>query len=216
MKKIMTLFLFSAFLGMAMADEFKHPGLSCTDKDKLSAALSAADNSWRRGSILILQKLADHRPADFEELCAVIDTTVADLDFGSESARKNILQTYKKQFALFNDNLSAFRKDAALFCIENPCSYDFYYYTHAKAKEFFSKEQRYAGLMHYLIDYNDYTPQQVLLAVTHLVEVGIELPDVDVKSDLIKLNRKFSLRLVRDKDAWTPVVQNIRTAMATF
>lgn len=216
MKKIFTLILFAAFLSMAVAEEFKHPGLSCTDKDKLSSALAAADSPWNRGSILILQKLAETPVADFKGLCNTIDSVIANVKFTSEDNKKDWLRIYKKQFPLFNENCFNTRKDAARFCIENPCSYDYYYYTHQKADDFLSKEQQYAGLIHCLMKYNDYTPQQVLSMITCLVEAGIELPDMDIKVDLVKLNRKFSLRLVDDKAAWTPVVQNIRTALSTF
>ena len=63
---------------------------------------------------------------------------------------------------------------------------------------------------------NDLAPDRALQLITALVAAA-ESANVDaVKADLAKLNRRYSLRLVENKTAWTPVVQAIRTAMETF
>ena len=213
MKKILIFTLFAGLISVLTAADFKHPGFSCTDKNKIAAALVNADTPARRCSVLILQRLAEKAPENFNDLCKIIDEVTADANFGSELARSRYRMILKKQFALHREQCEVMRKDAIEFCIQNPSEHDAYYFV--RVKDLFTIAQRYAGIKSCLLKYN-YQPQFTLTLIEQLVELGIDLENVDVKADLDKLNKKFSLKLVRDKAAWTPVVQNIRTALSTF
>ena len=213
MKKILIFTLFAGLFSVLAAADFKHPGFSCTDKNKISAALVNADTPIRRCSVLILQRLTEKAPENFNDLCKIVDEVTADANFGSEPARSRYRMILKKQFPLYREQCKVLQKDAIEFCIQNPSEHDVHYFV--RIKDLFTAAQRYAGIKSCLQQYN-YNPQLTLTLIEQLVELGIELENVDVKADLDKFNKKFSLKLVRDKAAWTPVVQNIRTALSTF
>ena len=213
MKKIVIFTLFAGLCSMMAAADFKHPGFSCSDKNKIAAALANADTPIRRCSVLIVQRLTEKAPEDFTELCKIVDEVTANADFSSETARTRYRMILKKQFPLYREQCKALQRDAIEFCIQNPSEHDAHYFV--RIKDLFTTAQRYAGIKSCLLKYN-YQPQFTLTLIERLVELGIDLENVDVKADLDKLNKKFSLKLVRDKAAWTPVVQNIRTALSTF
>ena len=213
MKKFLIFTLFAGLFTVLSAAEFKHPGFSCTDKNKIAEALTNADTPMRRCSILILQRLAETPPENFSDFCKIIDDVTADADLGDKNTRARYSMIFKKLYALKREQCASLRKDAIEFCLQNPSEHDANYFM--IIKDHFSAAQRYSGIKECLLQYN-YTPAYTLQLIEQLVELSIELEGVDVKADLDKLNKKFSLKLVRDKAAWTPVVSSIRTAISTF
>ena len=213
MKKILIFTLFAGLFSVLTAAEFKHPGFSCEDKNKITEALANADTPHRRTSMLILQKLAESTPQTFADFSKLVDDITAGVEFGSSQKQAKYRIVFKKQYVLFRDQCEPLRKDMIDFCIQNPSNFDAHVFM--RLEKYLTAEQRYAGLRDCLMRYN-YAPGITLNIVEQLVESGIGLENVGVKADLDKLNKKFSLKLVRDKAAWTPVVQNIRTALSTF
>lgn len=214
MKKFFALILFVSLFTAARAADYKFPGFSCVDKGKIAEALSRADTTSRRATMLILQQLADRQtPVTFAELCRIIDDVTAQFEYSSDATRNNYRVLFKKQVALLREQCTDLRKDAIAFCNQNPSAFDVYYFIHIK--DLFTPVQRYAGIKQCLMKY-DYKPADTLCMFEQLVGIGIDLEGIDIKGDLSKLNRRFSLRLVRDKTAWTPVVQSVRTAISAF
>lgn len=213
MKKILIFTLFAGLCSVLAAAGFTHPGFSCTDKNKIAEAIANADAPSRLSSVLVLQRVNEKEPENFNELCKLIDEVTASVKFPSVAARESARVGLKKQYPLLRKQCAAFRQDAIALCAKTPTEHDAYYYM--KAKDLFTPSQRYLGINKCLMKF-EYNPTVTLMLIEELVVSGIELEGVDVKGDLNKLNKKFSLRLVRDKATWTPIVQAIRTAMSAY
>ncbi len=210
MKSIFFVFAIFAAVFSASAATFTRPNMNSADSATLNAALEAATAPEQKAFVSIIMEINSKTPATFADLCAVVDRVS---DKYSVGLRTRIF--YKKQIAYCHKKFHTFLRDAAQFCIENPSLYDRVYIAGARTAKFFTDEQIYSISMRCLLEYVK-SPSGVL----RLIKVAVKAsncvsPDV-VKSDFEKLNRRYSLLLVEDKAAWTPVVQAIRTAMETF
>lgn len=210
MKKLFALLLTFAAVALFAAD-YQFPGWKCTDQAKLTAAAAAAPNAWAKAQIAVLQKLAAKQPADFAEFCAVIDEVVK----GSEIESKEYAFVYfKKQFAYCRGE---FMSEAWEFCVKNPTEYDLFYLLN-KSKVQLSDVTRYSSIRDYLLKYR-YDVATTNCALDMLIDLAASVDGTDsisVKTDLQKMNRKFSKNLLDDKAAWEPVIAKIRTTLETY
>ena len=179
----------------AHAATFSRPNMNSADAAILAAALETAPNSENKAFVEIVMEINAKAPGSFAELSSIVDR-VSDKYSLSQKCRDLL-------------------RDAVAYCIANPSSYDRLYVTGARTAKFFTKEQIYTISVRCLSEYN-----LPLSGVLKLITAAVNASDVarpeTVKADLGKLNRRYSLLLVKDKAAWTPVVQAIRTALETF
>lgn len=194
----------------AHAATFSRPNMNSADAATLAAALETAPNSENKAFVEIIMEINAKAPGSFAELSSIVDR-VSD----KYSLSQNSRIFYKKQFAYCNKKCRDLLRDAVAYCIANPSSYDRLYVTGARTAKFFTKEQIYTISVRCLSEYN-LPPGGVLKLITAAVNASDVARPETVKADLGKLNRRYSLLLVKDKAAWTPVVQAIRTALETF
>ena len=204
------LFAFTMLAAVFAHAAYVRPNMNSADSATLATALEAATTTDQKVFVSTIIEINAKAPASFAELCQIVDR-MADKYSATETTRVY----YKKMFAYSNKKCRGFIREAALFCIENPTRYDSAFITGKHSAEFFTQPQVYTIAMRCLLN-NDLAPDRALQLITALVAAA-ESANVDaVKADLAKLNRRYSLRLVENKTAWTPVVQAIRTAMETF
>ena len=214
MKKTICFFAFVFAVCCAEA-AFIHPGSNCTDKPRLAASMATAETPTQKLIITVLMELADKTPETFKEFCTMVDTAASGIKFPDEATRSRIANQYKKQFVLRAGKLNKFYADAIEFAVTNSSSFDIYFCTDNGASKLLTPIQRYQTILKYLLKY-DYKPAAAKNFIRTFLLLAGTLNDIDVKGDLIRLNRHFSLKLAEDQTAWTPVVQMIRTAMSTY
>ncbi len=215
MKKIFTLTLLAGFLASfsAFADTYKFPGYDCTDKAAIAKQVPLAKSLNDQIHILAIQKLVNNPPTTYADICKAVDEVV-DIVCPTPEVKSYYSTRFKKQIVFCTKAYFKFKKDAFEFCKSNPCSYDAYYF---RSYTELSDTVRYRGLIACLLKYDTvYGARDVTKFLQETIAIAINLTDVDVKGDLIKLNRKYSLKLIKDKETWTPVVQMIRTALSTY
>ena len=103
------------------------------------------------------------------------------------------------------------------FCVKNPTEYDLFYLLN-KSKVQLSDVTRYSSIRDYLLKYR-YNVATTNCALDMLIDLAASVDGTDsisVKTDLQKMNRKFSKNLLDDKAAWEPVIAKIRTTLETY
>ena len=160
----------------------------------------------------ILLQLAETPPNTYAELCAIVDKTIDASDVKAKDYRKI---AFKKQFPYCRNE---FIVEAWEFCKKNPSNYDFYYVAY-KAKQLnFTDLQVYAYMRDYLFK-NSPNATLTRQAIDVLLNAAVMVDGTDginVKSDLQRLNRKFSKNLLDNKAAWEPVIAKLRTTLETY
>lgn len=212
MKKFFAL-LSIAFAAVTLtAADYTSPGWKCTDKAKITAAIAAAPDDWAKLRDTILLQLAETPPNTYAELCAIVDKTIDASDVKAKDYHKI---AFKKQFPYCRNE---FVSEAWEFCKKNPSSYDFYYVAY-KAKQLnFTDLQVYAYMRDYLFK-NSPNATLTRQAIDALLNAAVMVDGTDginVKSDLQRLNRKFSKNLLDNKAAWEPVIAKLRTTLETY
>lgn len=213
MKKLFALLsiTFAAITLTAAESTFKFPGWKCTDEVKLAEAY-AAGNVYQKTQVVILRDLAKTPPKTYAELCAIVDKAVDASEITTKDSYKNL---YKKQFAYCRNEFLA---EAWDFCQKNPSYYNFYYVAYKAKKLNLTDLQVYEYMRDYLLKNS---PGAVLAreAIDVLLNAAVMIDGTDginVKSDLQRLNRKFSKNLLDNKAAWEPVIAKIRTSIETY
>lgn len=210
MKKIFAL-LFLSISAVTFAADYTFPGWKCTDEAKLAEAYTAADK-YQKIPVVILQNLAKTPPNTYAELCAIVDKAVDASEITTKDYHKIL---YKKQFPYCRNE---FVVEAWEYCKKNPSSYDFYYVAY-KAKQLnFTDLQVYAYMRDYLLQ-NSPNATLARQAIDALLNAAVMVDGTDginVKSDLQRLNRKFSKNLLDNKAAWEPVIAKLRTTLETY
>lgn len=211
MKKFFAL-LFLSISAVTFAADYTFPGWKCTDKAKITAAIAAAPDDGIKLRDSILLQLAETPPNTYAELCAIVDKTIDASDVKAKDYHKI---AFKKQFPYCRNE---FIVEAWEFCKKNPSAYDFYYVAY-KAKQLnFTDLQVYAYMRDYLFKNS---PHAALTrqAIDVLLNAAVMVDGTDginVKSDLQRLNRKFSKNLLDNKAAWEPVIAKLRTTLETY
>ena len=211
MKKFFAL-LFLSISAVTFAADYTFPGWKCTDKAKITAAIAAAPDDGIKLRDSILLQLAETPPNTYAELCAIVDKTIDASDVKAKDYHKI---AFKKQFPYYRNE---FIVEAWEFCKKNPSAYDFYYVAY-KAKQLnFTDLQVYAYMRDYLFKNS---PHAALTrqAIDVLLNAAVMVDGTDginVKSDLQRLNRKFSKNLLDNKAAWEPVIAKLRTTLETY
>lgn len=211
MKKFFAL-LFLSISAVTFAADYTFPGWKCTDKAKITAAIAAAPDDGIKLRDSILLQLAETPPNTYAELCAIVDKTIDASDVKAKDYHKI---AFKKQFPYCRNE---FIVEAWEFCKKNPSDYDFYYVAY-KAKQLnFTDLQVYAYMRDYLFKNS---PHAALTrqAIDVLLNAAVMVDGTDginVKSDLQRLNRKFSKNLLDNKAAWEPVIAKLRTTLETY
>ena len=211
MKKFFAL-LFLSISAVTFAADYTFPGWKCTDKAKITAAIAAAPDDGIKLRDSILLQLAETPPNTYAELCAIVDKTIDASDVKAKDYHKI---AFKKQFPYCRNE---FVVEAWEFCKKHPSSYDFYYVAY-KAKQLnFTDLQVYAYMRDYLFKNS---PHAALTrqAIDVLLNAAVMVDGTDginVKSDLQRLNRKFSKNLLDNKAAWEPVIAKLRTTLETY
>lgn len=212
MKKFFAL-LSIAFAAVTLsAADYTFPGWKCTDKAKITAAIAAAPDDGIKLRDSILLQLAETPPNTYAELCAIVDKAVD----ASEITTKDYYKIqYKKQFPFCRNEFIA---EAWEFCKKNPSDYDFYYVAYQTKQLNFTDLQVYAYMRDYLFK-NSPNATLARQAIDALLNAAVMVDGTDginVKSDLQRLNRKFSKNLLDNKAAWEPVIAKLRTTLETY
>lgn len=211
MKKFFAL-LFLSISAVIFAADYTFPGWKCTDKAKITAAIAAAPDDWAKLRDTILLQLAETPPNTYAELCAIVDKTIDASDVKTKDYYK--IQ-YKKQFPFCRNEFIA---EAWEFCKKNPSDYDFYYVAYRTKQLNFTDLQVYAYMRDYLFK-NSPNATLARQAIDALLNAAVMVDGTDginVKSDLQRLNRKFSKNLLDNKAAWEPVIAKLRTTLETY
>ena len=211
MKKLFALLLTFAAVALFAAD-YQFPGWKCTDKAKITAAIAAAPDDGIKLRDSILLQLAETPPNTYAELCAIVDKTIDASDVKTKDYYK--IQ-YKKQFPFCRNEFIA---EAWEFCKKNPSDYDFYYVAYQTKQLNFTDLQVYAYMRDYLFK-NSPNATLTRQAIDVLLNAAVMVDGTDginVKSDLQRLNRKFSKNLLDNKAAWEPVIAKLRTTLETY
>ena len=211
MKKFFAL-LFLSISAVTFAADYTFPGWKCTDKAKITAAIAAAPDDWAKLRDTILLQLAETPPNTYAELCAIVDKTIDASDVKTKDYYK--IQ-YKKQFPFCRNEFIA---EAWEFCKKNPSDYDFYYVAYQTKQLNFTDLQVYAYMRDYLFK-NSPNATLARQAIDALLNAAVMVDGTDginVKSDLQRLNRKFSKNLLDNKAAWEPVIAKLRTTLETY
>lgn len=211
MKKFFAL-LFLSISAVTFAADYTFPGWKCTDKAKITAAIAAAPDDGIKLRDSILLQLAETPPNTYAELCAIVDKTIDASDVKAKDYHKI---AFKKQFPYCRNE---FIVEAWEFCKKNPSAYDFYYVAYRTKQLNFTDLQVYAYMRDYLFKNS---PHAALTrqAIDVLLNAAVMVDGTDginVKSDLQRLNRKFSKNLLDNKAAWEPVIAKLRTTLETY
>ena len=211
MKKFFAL-LFLSISAVTFAADYTFPGWKCTDKAKITAAIAAAPDDGIKLRDSILLQLAETPPNTYAELCAIVDKTI---DASDVKAKDYYKIQYKKQFPFCRNEFIA---EAWEFCKKNPSDYDFYYVAYQTKQLNFTDLQVYAYMRDYLFK-NSPNATLARQAIDALLNAAVMVDGTDginVKSDLQRLNRKFSKNLLDNKAAWEPVIAKLRTTLETY
>ena len=210
MKKFFAL-LFLSISAVTFAADYTFPGWKCTDKAKITAAIAAAPDDGIKLRDSILLQLAETPPNTYAELCAIVDKTID----ASDVKAKDYKIAFKKQFPYCRNE---FIVEAWEFCKKNPSAYDFYYVAYRTKQLNFTDLQVYAYMRDYLLQ-NSPNATLARQAIDVLLNAAVMVDGTDginVKSDLQRLNRKFSKNLLDNKAAWEPVIAKLRTTLETY
>jgi len=213
MKKIFTVSLFAA-LSLSAFAAYKFPGFHCTDPALYAAAASeaAAVNKYSKCINIILMKMLQSPVKNFADYCALVDSVVDAEKFTHESGKKSLKTNLKKKIPYIKD---LWIEDAWQFCQANPSELDLGFVINKNKALGMTDAQVYAYLIDRLLHEN-FKPYHVSMAVDKLVAIVPILSGVDAKGDFQKLNRKYSIFLLKDKAKWEPVIAKIRTALETY
>lgn len=211
MKKFFAL-LFLSISAVTFAADYTFPGWKCTDKAKITAAIAAAPDDGIKLRDSILLQLAETPPNTYAELCAIVDKTI---DASDAKAKDYHKIAFKKQFPHCRNE---FIIEAWEFCKKHPSDYDFYYVAYRTEQLNFTDLQVYAYMRDYLFK-NSPNATLTRQAIDMLLNAAVMADGTDginVKSDLQRLNRKFSKNLLDNKAAWEPVIAKLRTTLETY
>ena len=212
MKKIFAVPLFAVLALNVFAAEYKFPGYNCTDQAQFTAAAAEAKTPYSRCVNTILLRMLQKPVSNFTEYCALVDEVVGAEKNATEAGKKSLKISLKKQIPYIKNLWTA---DVWKFCQANPSAFDVRFaMTKAKAIGL-TDAQLYAFLTDKLM-HGGYAPELVSAAIDKLAAIGPTLSGVDVKADFQKLNRKYSIFLLKNKAKWEPVIAKIRTVLETY
>jgi hypothetical protein len=189
----------------AFAQEFKYPGVKCTDLTLLQEQLAIAPSNYK--VLLTVQISHIQAPAaSFEELRTRI-SQIAETIWGA-SVTDYAKNHYCKQFA-YLQNL--WLDDLAAFCLANPSAYDLRIALRGQAR---SKPWALSMLVACVSNY-DLHAVDVPKALTALVDYHLsgELASDEFKVILEKMDIRYTNKLIKNKEEWAPVVAGIRTLL---
>lgn len=211
MKKFFAL-LFLSISAVTFAADYTFPGWKCTDKAKITAAIAAAPDDGIKLRDSILLQLAETPPNTYAELCTIVDKTIDASDVKAKDYHKI---AFKKQFPHCRNE---FIIEAWEFCKKHPSDYDFYYVAYRTEQLNFTDLQVYAYMRDYLFKNspNATLTRQAIDVLLNAAVMADGTDGINVKSDLQRLNRKFSKNLLDNKAAWEPVIAKLRTTLETY
>lgn len=192
----------------AFAQEFKYPGAKCTDLTLLQEQLAIAPSNYK--VLLTVQISHIQAPAaSFEELRTRI-SQIAETIWGA-SVTDSAKNHYCKQFAYFQN---LWLDDLAAFCLANPSAYDLHIALRGQAR---SKPWALSVLVACVSNY-DLSAVGVPKALTALVDYHLsgDLASDELKVILEKMDIRYTNKLIKNKEEWTPVVAGIRTLRERF
>lgn len=204
--------VFALCSAMCVSAAYVKPKINTTDPEVLAKALAEAEKPEQKMHVELIQSFNSTKVNSFSDL--VKKVSIIGDKYSIKSEQKI---SFIKRFAFYRLDCQQFLSQACIYCLENPSKLDRIFFINSTTKKFFTPAQLYAGSLRCLQTVNTtLLPREAVLLVTNLVEYSGTLDPAAVKSDLAQLNRRYSLLLIKDKAAWTPVVQTIRTALETF
>lgn len=214
MKRFLIVFV-SVVMAMGLMADYKFPGYDCKDAAKYTAAAEAAANAknlYSKCNCLILAKMLQNPVSSFSAFCTLVDSVI--------DAERDIPETQKPLLKVsIKKNICYFKKlwPAQLweFCQANPSSIDVHFVVHRSTDLGIKDAQLYTIIISRLL-HNNIPANYVAEALDKIAEVAPNLTGVDVKADLQKLNRKYSVYLYKDKAKWEPVIAKLRTMIETY
>ena len=110
-----------------------------------------------------------------------------------------------------------FRKDAFALTKVKPGAYDLGMYLNWP-EHGLNDAELYKTYLFYLTKYHDtLEPAVVAKAVVRLIDIGaLNTTITTQKTDLQRLNRLYSVKVLKDKATWEPICSQIRTVIDTY
>ena len=221
MKKLVLSALMCTLAVAAFATDFSHPGWKIADASKYDAMYEVAISQKNFSSAVCMAYLADFTkngvPATFEEYKAVIAKNVDSVAKVLNITDKELIEKTKNQAICQSCYCRAeFQKEGYASCIEyNLPFYSGFFLTRATAIGL-NNDELYVACRNWLMkfDYDSVNKHLVKIMINASLESNID--NATLKADLQKLNRKFSVKLIKNKAQYEPIVAEIRTVLETL
>lgn len=220
MKKLIISALICTLAVAAFAADFSHPGWKVNDASKYDAMYQVAISQKHFPNAVAMAYLADFIkngvPATFEEYKAVIAKNVDNVAKVLNITDKKLIEETKNS-AIYQSCYcrAEFLKEGYAFCIKYDMWYSGYFLMRGAATGL-NNDELYMACKNWLMkfDSNEVNARLVRIMIDASLESNID--NATLKADLQKLNRKFSVKLIKDKAKYEPIVAEIRTVLETL
>lgn len=185
------------------------------DITKIEAAIKDPQNAYTKMIAQVCKNCLQGTYSTFDEVHQMVRKEVQVLSSSyTEERLDDLAATLSKVLA---DKRLGLRKGAFELAAKKPGVYDIGMYLRWP-EHGLNETGLYNVLLSRLIMFKDtIEPQVALAAVTRIIELGAVSNDIKTqKQDLQKLNRIYSLKVIKDKASWEPVCSYIRTAIDTY
>lgn len=186
------------------------------DINKIEAAINDPQTAYTKVIAQICKNCLQGNYATFDEVHQMVRKEVQAL--ASNYYTPQVLDDRAASISkILADKRLGLRNGAFELAAKKPGVYDIGMYLHWP-EHGLSAEGLYNAILSRLIMFNEkIEPKVALAAVSRIIEIGAVNNDIKTqKQDLQKLNRIYSLKVLKDKASWEPVCSQIRTALDTY
>lgn len=187
-----------------------------TDITKIEAAIKDPQNAYTKMIAQVCKNCLQGTYATFDEVHQMVRKEIQVLasNYYTPERLDDLAATIAKILA---DKRLGLRKGAFELAAKKPGVYDIGMYLRWP-EHGLNDAGIYNALLDRLIMFKDTVePKVALAAVSRIIEIGAVSNDIKTqKQDLQKLNRIYSLKVLKDKASWEPVCSQIRTAIDTY
>lgn len=185
------------------------------DIKKIEEAIANPDNTYTKMTASIAKNLVTTDYKTFADMQAMVVKEVAALTAtgykGDRLKDREVINT-----KLCCQTITKFRKNAFDLAKAYPQAYDVGMYLNWP-EHGLSDAELYNVLITYLLKFNDKLQVSVVnKAIDRIIEISSVANINNVKTDLQKLNRIYSMKVLKDQETWEPVVSKIRTILDTY
>lgn len=200
-------FVIIALIGfVAVGQEYRFPGWSCTDASLFAQQLPLAPTPQTKTEVAIMVAMLQSPPADYAAARDIIDAAIGQHYAGCTPEIRLVM---RKKIALVTRR---WEQELIAYCIAHPCPYDIQVATRLKNPW---ATQR---LQECLLADVSRDPGIVSAALTALTNCAVrgDITPEETKAVLQKIDLLFTDKLSLDKEKWTPVVAKIRTILERY